>query len=135
MHAPTRHLLTVLVAALAVTSCASGDQLDTDVAEGFHLMADGTLMADSADTRGMDHGDASPSAVTEYVALGASGDELVVLGTDGSELTFVVDEVVMTSAADRSAVFAMGAARPELRVVAWDDVDGQDVVVHAHLVA
>ena len=61
----------------------------------------------------------------------APGDEVLVVGRDGTTLRFVVDGSWSSSEQDRRAVFAMGEGRPELRLVRWGSDGADDLVVSA----
>ncbi len=74
-----------------------------------------------------------PGALARIAEL-RPGDEFLVLGAEGEALGFRIDRVREVATQDRNdAVFAMGAGRPELRLVAWSLTAGDpDWVVDAH---
>ena len=61
----------------------------------------------------------------------APGDEVLVVGRDGTTLRFLVDGSRTATEQDRREVFAMGEGRPELRLVRWATDGADDLVVSA----
>jgi len=74
--------------------------------------------------------DGTASALADIDRL-VAGDEVLVVGRDGTTLRFVVDGNRSSTEQDRRSVFAMGEGRPELRLVAWGVDGAEDLVVSA----